>query len=223
MPTARHVVIAANGSYPHPDRCVDLVRAADVLIAADGGGNWLHREGLRADLVVGDLDSVAPDVLEALLARGARLVTHPRRKDETDTELALLEAAALAPRRITLLGAIGDRIDHSLANVLLLALPQLEGLDVRIFDGRSFVHLVRETLAVEGEPGDVVSLLPLGGDAVGVCTEGLEYPLRDETLAFGPARGISNVLEGRSARVSLRRGTLLFVHTPLRYMEDDET
>jgi len=215
-----HAVIAANGRYSHPERQTELVRQADVVIAADGGSSWLYARSLRADLVVGDLDSVSPTVIEALQADGARLVRHPRRKDETDTELALLEAVRLGARRITLLGATGGRIDHTLANVLLLAMPELRDVQAHIFDGRSFVSLVRTEVTIQGEPGDIVSLIPLGSDAEGVCSVGLEYPLQGETLRFGPARGISNVLTNKTARVTLRRGILVLVHTPARYLEE---
>jgi thiamine pyrophosphokinase len=147
------------------------------------------------------------------LRPGCRLMRYRPDKDETDTELALLEAVALGARQITLLGALGGRIDHELANILLLTMPQLAGVDTRIYDGRSYLSIVREHAIVRGGAGDLVSLIPLAGDAKGVITEGLLYPLRGETLRFGPARGVSNVLTGSEARVSLQSGQLLLVHT----------
>jgi thiamine pyrophosphokinase len=188
-------------------------------VAADGGANWLASQGRLPHVLIGDMDSVHPDVLRALALGECRLVRHPPEKDATDTELALYEAMALGARRVTLLGAWGGRLDHALANVLLLALPQLATAQLVLFDGRSYAYLLRQELAIQGEVGDLLSLLPLGGEARGVVTAGLQYPLRDETLPLGPARGVSNVFTAPNARVAVRNGLLLAVHTPRRYLE----
>jgi len=214
-----HVVIVSNGAFDHVERLLPLIDGADQVIAADGGANWLATQGRVPNVLIGDLDSVHPDTLRALALGDCRLVRRPLEKDETDTELALYEALALGARRITLLGAWGGRMDHALANVLLLALPQLASIQVALFDGRSYARVFRQELVLQGEAGDLLSLLPLGGEERGVLTEGLLYPLRDETLTFGPARGVSNAFTGPTARVTLRAGLLLAVHTPKRNME----
>ncbi len=223
----RHVAVVANGEFAHPRRLEATLDTADAIVAADGAAAWLAAHGRPPDLLVGDMDSVEPALLERLAAGGCRLVRHPAHKDETDTELALHEAVALGARRITLLGALGGRIDHAMANIMLLLMPVLEGIETAIFDGQSRLFLIHagspcDGATIAGEAGDVLSLIPLGGDAEGVLTEGLEYPLRDETLAFGPARGVSNVFLGDKARVSLRRGILLAVHTPRQHLEEAE-
>jgi len=214
-----HAVVVCNGAFEHVERLLALVDSADQVLAADGGANWLAAHGRLPQVLVGDMDSVHPDVLRALALDQCRLVRHPAAKDETDTELALFEALALGATRITLLGAWGGRLDHALANLLLLAMPQLAAVDVALFDGVSTARVVRRELLLVGEPGDLLSLLPLGGDALGVSTEGLQYALHDDTLALGPARGVSNVLVTPQARVTLRSGLLLAVHTPRRYLE----
>lgn len=213
--TADHIVVVANGEFAPAERLLVLIDAADQVIAADGGANALAQYDRYPDVLVGDLDSINPEVLARIADGACRLLRHPTSKDETDTELALLEAVRLGARRITLLGALGGRIDHALANVLLLTLPALAGCMVQVYDGRSFLLLVREHCEVHGHPGDLLSLIAINGDALGIRTEGLQYPLRDEPLRFGPARGISNVLLGKVARVQLRAGMLLLIHTPL--------
>ena len=206
--------MVANGDFSHPARLLSVLDGADTIIAADGGANWLAIQGRLPDVLVGDMDSVSPQVMEALRGGRCRLVRHPAHKNETDLELALLEAVALGAGRITILGALGGRIDHTLANILLLAMPQLVGVATVIYDGHSYLRILRRAGEVRGEVGDIVSLIPVGGDAVGVVTQGLEYPLRDETLRFGLARGVSNVLLEPTAQISLRGGILLVVHTP---------
>lgn len=215
-----HVAVVSNGEFAHPERLCAVLEAADRIIAADGAAGWLVRQGRPPHVVVGDMDSVNPAVLERLVTAGCRLVRHPTHKDETDTELALLEAVRLGATRITLLGALGGRMDHAVANIMLMLMPALAGIETAIYDGVSRLFLLRDAATVRGAAGDVLSLIPLGGDAEGVVTEGLEYPLRNETLAFGPARGVSNVFLGDTARVALRGGILLAVHTPREHLEE---
>ncbi|MBC7235671.1 MAG: thiamine diphosphokinase [Chloroflexi bacterium] len=214
-----HVVVVANGVFRYPQRLRSLLDSADMIIAADGGANWLYEQGLKPNLLVGDMDSVRPEVLAALERAGCAIRRHPAAKDETDTELALLAAAACRPLCVTILGALGGRIDHELANLFLLAMPQLADIETVLFDGVSFLRLCRRRCVIEGEVGDTVSLLPLAGDAGGIVTEGLAYPLRGETLYLGPARGVSNVLTEARAEVRLETGLLIVIHTPQRYLD----
>jgi len=139
---------------------------------------------------------------------------YPARKDEIDLELALLAAVRHGAAWLRVIGAVGDRIDQTLANIALLALPALEGIDARVVSGRQTLWLLRPGRhTVHGAPGDTLSLLPFVPGVEGITTEGLEYPLRDEPLAFGPARGVSNVLTVPEACVSFKAGLLVAVHT----------
>ena len=120
---------------------------------------------------------------------------------------------------IVICAALGGRSDHLLANVLLLARPDLADRRVTLVDGRESIRLLHgggsppAHLVLPGAPGDLLSLLPLGGDALGVTTEGLQYPLHDETLFLGQARGVSNVFTVARAGITLHRGLLLVIHT----------
>ena len=211
--------VLANGEYRHPERLMHVVRKADVLIAADGGANWLATQGLVPNVLVGDMDSVTDQARAAIERQGGRLVTAPRAKDETDLELALLEAVDMGAQQITVLGALGGRIDHALANVYLLALRALRGLDVHLYDGTTYLWLTESWTRVYGERDDLVSLIPLGGDVQGVHTSGLAYPLRGETLYMGPARGVSNVMTETEAIIEVAAGLLLVAHTPASNLE----
>ena len=223
---AHHALVVAGGDVP--------VRAAldaawpgwadgiaDV-VAADSGFERARSLGILPDLLVGDLDSLPAAVLADALAAAIPILRSSADKDETDTELALLEAVARGAHRITVLGAFGGpRLDHALANVWLLAHPALAGVDVALLDASSRAALLtapgrdggRATRLLPGPVGGVVSLLPFGGDAEGITTSGLRYRLDDEVLATGPARGVSNVRVSADAAVSLARGSLLIVES----------
>jgi len=187
------------------------IRAADLLIAADGGALPLLRAGIVPHVAIGDMDSIDAAGLAELESHGITPERFPREKDETELELALLYAAAAGATAIDILGALGGRWDHTLANVALLALPELRERRARLLADRQTLFLVRDAAMLEGQVGDTVSLLPLAGDAYGVTTKGLRYPLDDATLSYERARGVSNVLLAPPGYVSLRAGLLLVV------------
>ncbi len=205
------VVIFANGEFPNPSAHRRLVGPHDLVIAADGGAAHARAAGVMPHVLIGDLDSLPPELGVELKAAGTRVLRYPTDKDETDLELALLYGVQQGADDILILGALGGRLDHSVANLLLLTHPALEGVRVRIIEGNQSAFLIRGQGRIEGNPGDTVSLLPLNGDAHGVTTEGLRWPLTDESLLFGPARGVSNTLLGEQALVRVRQGTLLCV------------
>ncbi|MBU2602730.1 MAG: thiamine diphosphokinase [Actinobacteria bacterium] len=193
-----------------------LLASADLLIAADSGADALGAVGLRPHLLVGDMDSVAEATWRALEAAGVETHVLPVEKDETDTEVALRLAVDRGADRITLLGALGGpRLDHLVAGLLLLTADWLEHVDVCMVDCSHEVRLAHGDVVVDGEPGDIVSLLPLTPSVHEIDTEGLLYPLRGGSLHQGAARGVSNELLGRQARVRHGEGRLLvIVHRP---------
>jgi thiamine pyrophosphokinase len=191
-----------------------------LIVAADGGARHAAALGLDVGLWVGDGDSVDPRTLAALEARGVEVRRARPDKDESDTELAVRAALAVDPSGIVVIGATGGpRIDHELANIGLLAMPELGAGVAWLYGPRSRIGRLRRPggpgeVRLAGRPGDTVSLLPYGGDVRGVTTTGLRYPLRDEALAMGPPRGLSNVVDAVDAGVSIRDGLLLVIETP---------
>jgi thiamine pyrophosphokinase len=190
-----------------------------LVIGADGGAGRALTAGVHVDLVVGDLDSLSGADLERLRAAGSTVERAARDKDESDTELALQAAIERGAAPITILGALGgSRLDHELANLLLLAHPGLDGHDVSIMDGDTRAWRIgtaegRGRADIVGAPGDLLTLLPLAGPVDGVTTHELRYPLRAECLPPGPARGLSNELLAPTASVTTERGRLLVIHT----------
>ena len=220
--TVRHALVLADGSV---EPAVEIDRAwpgwsdgVDLVIAADGGARHAAALGVQVQRWVGDGDSVDPAELERLVSAGVQVERSPVDKDETDAELAILAAIASDAGRVTIVGALGgERVDHELGNVWLLAHPGLVDRDAVLIGARTRIRLLHPgRWQLVGRPGDLVSLLPFGGDATGITTDGLRYPLRDEPLVIGPSRGLSNVRERPEAAVVLRSGRLLVVETPAR-------
>ncbi len=214
-------VVVANGAPPDPAIFDALLRAADIVIAADGGARALIEQDLPLTTVVGDLDSLPPDMLDRWQAHGGDVRRYPREKDETDLELAVAEAMRRGARRIAILGALGGRVDHQTANLLLLAHPSLDGVDTALLDDGVRVIAVKDAVTLSGRPGDLLSLLPVTSLVEGIGAMGLRYPLVDESLTLGSPRGVSNVFTAYQATVCVQSGTLLAMHiwTDRRPME----
>jgi thiamine pyrophosphokinase len=200
------VVIAAGEAHP---TLHERIPAASRVIAADGGVDTALALGLDVALAVGDFDSVSAGGLAAAQAGGARVERHPAEKDATDLELALDAALDFGPDRVVVVGTDDGRLDHLLGSLLLLGYERYAGVELDALLGPATVHVVRKERMLHGQPGELVSLLPLHGSAEGVVTEGLVYPLHGETLAAGSSRGVSNVFASPTARVALEHGVLI--------------
>jgi thiamine pyrophosphokinase len=215
MPGKR-ALIFANGEIFDPEAVRPLLLPGDVLIAADGGLRHLRALGLMPHLLIGDLDSVSPLEVEQAEQANTRVMRYPVHKDETDLELALLTAVEEGCTEMVILGALGGRLDMTLGNIALLLLPELSGCLVRLDDGAEEVLFMRAGSLgspITGKPGERVSLLPWGGPAAGIHTQGLYYPLNGETLYPERTRGISNQMLESEALVRFETGLLVCIHT----------
>ena len=210
-PAASRTIIFANGQLTDPESARAAVGAGDRLIAADGGLNHLLALGLRPHVLIGDLDSIEPAQARAAEAAGTRIERFPPRKDQTDLELAVRLARTEGATNVLIFGALGARCDQTLANLMLLAHPDFRAMRLRLVDGAQQIYLIQGQATIEGQPGDTVSLISLNGDALGVTTHGLEYPLERGRLAFGSTLGVSNVLLGHEASVTVENGLVACV------------
>jgi thiamine pyrophosphokinase len=206
------VVVVAGGKRA-PTASLALPRDA-LVIAADSGVDHAYAIGLRVDVAIGDFDSISPEGLKRAEDEGARIERHPAAKAKTDLELALDEAMRIGAAEILVLGVGGGRLDHLLANMLLLASPKFTACRISACDGPARVHVVHSgepLTTLSGGVGELLTLLPVGGAATGITTTGLLYPLDGESLTPGTSRGVSNVIDTVPATVQLDEGVLLAV------------
>ncbi len=207
------LLIFANGMMDEVEWVRPYLDQATAVWAADGGSKHLFRLNHLPDRVVGDLDSLLPELQDWLAVGNVPFEQHPPEKDETDLELALLLAVEQGEPEIWLFGLLGGRLDQMLANIFLMSHPALLGTTVKLITPTEQAWLVRQQTEIVGQVGDLVSLIPLNGDAQVASTTGLKWPLTAETLQFGQARGISNRLTAEKATVIVKSGLLLCVHT----------
>lgn len=198
--------IVLTGGDPVPASLRHQLPPADLVIAADSGYHLAPTLGIDVDLVIGDFDSIDPG---ADLSR-AEVVRHPPDKDHSDLELAFAAATGRNATDVVVVGGGGGRLDHLLANAAVIA--SHDRAKVTWLTGQERIHVVKGTETITGSAGDLVTLLALGGDAGGVTTRGLRYPLDRETLPFGSARGLSNVMLTSEATVSVASGVMIAIH-----------
>jgi thiamine pyrophosphokinase len=217
-------VIFANGDFKKTSIPLSSLREDDLLIAADGGAQHLQELGLRPTTVIGDMDSISPTLLNDLKTQGTQLIVYPRDKDQTDLELALTYAVQSGVQEVLFFGVLGGRLDQSLANLMLLTRDDWKDLSLVISNAPDFAFMMRDhnTTLLHGNPGDIVSLIPLSAVVTEVTTHGLRWPLKNAELTLGNTISVSNEMLEKSARIEIGIGKLLLVHRDILAAENEE-
>jgi len=182
------------------------------IICADVGARHCLRIDVDPEVVIGDMDSLDQEMAEELARRGTRISGYPPKKDETDTQLALQYALSLEPEEIRIFGAMGGRIDHTLANLSILKIALDQGIPARLVDEWCEILMIRDFCVLEGEAGQTVSLFPFSSAVTGITLRGFAYPLENNAMEIGRPYGISNVLTDQQGVISLAEGILLVIH-----------
>lgn len=194
-----------------------LERLADYayIVGADRGAEYVAASGYRLNLAVGDFDSITPGRLEAIGEAADEVLSFDAvDKDWSDTELAFQETVRRGYRDIDVVGALGTRFDHSLANVHLLKQAQELGCSLRLIDEHNEIRLCERTVRLETDPRyPYVSLLPLTERVAGITLQGFRYPLHDATIRIGQSIGVSNVLDEPTGTIEISEGLLLVIRS----------
>jgi len=210
------VVVALGGPTADTALLRARIAGATLTIAADAGALRLAELGLHADLLTGDFDSLSPAQRAAAERAGATVVPHPDPQQVTDCEAALRIAVQRDAEAVVILGTHGgERLDHSLGNLLALFQPRLAGIPMTVVSGWNEAVPLRAGgragVTFTGAPGDYVSVLALS-DRVRTRTHALRWPLDDTVLARGDSRAISNELTGERGGLELLEGAALATH-----------
>ena len=208
------IVIFANGILNHPEMLHARLRPTDRIFCADGGTRHALTLGLNPDMIIGDLDSLPPETVLQMEAKGVTIQRHPVDKDFTDLELTLELAVTEKPDEILLVTALGGRLDQLLGNLLLLTRREYAPVQIILADGPQWATLLRshQSVTITGQPGDTLSLIPLTSTVQGVKIMGVKWPLSGATLSLGSTLTISNTLIEPHATVKIGEGMVLLVH-----------
>lgn len=206
------VLILTNGDWDEKKHIKEIAPLADYIIATDGAWEKAEELGIKTDLLIGDLDSLAGTDERLLQKEGVEVEEYPQEKDWTDLELAVDRAISLEPERIIVYGALGGRLDHTLANVSLLEKGLKTGVRIEIVNDRERVVLVDGVYNVpDVRVGDRISLLAVS-DTATLRTAGLKYALDNKPLHRWSTRGISNEVSTIPVTLDVSGGLVLVIH-----------
>lgn len=212
-------IIIANGSLGRPEKIRRILASRSfagddtIIISADGGVSNTLKLGLIPDLIIGDMDSIDGNIKKKKIKElsNTEYICTSHDKDESDTRLAVDHAVGLGIKNIIITGALGGRVDHAFANMMLLASPELDGIDIKIITDDSEIFVIDKSCTVDGEPGKLISIFSLSPYTYFIKTAGLKYGLKDEKLDFSPVRGLSNIFTAAEAEIDIKEGRLLII------------
>lgn len=206
------IIIITGGTLG--DWALEEIRSDDILVGSDRGALFLIQNGYNPHISMGDFDSVTADELAIIRASSKEFIDcDPIYKDLTDTEMAFNWALDQHPSQILLVGALGTRFDHSLANVHLLRKGMAQGIPCAIMDANNLIMVIDQSTRVRKGPYTHISLLPLSLEVKGITLHGFQYPLQQATLEIGMSLGISNVLLEPEGLIELSSGLLLVIQS----------
>ena len=215
----KKIIIVSGGRLGDPAFFQERMATMDnfLIICCDGGIRHLAKLNIKPDVIIGDMDSAAAVSIEGYKTGGVKILKYPPDKDDTDTQLALEYALGLKPEAIEIWGALGGRIDHSLANLFLLGLEEKEEIKIRLIDEYCEAFIAGKAAAFKEAIGQTVSLIALSPRVTGISLHGFQYPLDNAILEMNKPRGISNVVTAAPATINVGSGNLLVI----RYWQKD--
>lgn len=206
-----NVIIFTNGEYKQQKFYQNLLENTNnpYIICADGGANFTRKLGIMPNVILGDMDSISSETTE--FYKNIKFCYFPQKKDQTDTELAIDHAIQNGATEVTILGALGSRMDHSLGNIYLLTRFLDAEVEGKIVNENNSICLINKNKRFEFPIGTVISLLPIGGDVEDINICGFEYPIVHGRMTMNNPYGISNVTNREKQEISFEKGMLLVV------------
>ncbi len=208
------ICILLNGEVKDYDYINKIVATGsyDYIICSDGGANHAYNMNIVPDYIIGDLDSINKNIIEYYKNKSVKFEKFPTKKNETDTELCIELSDKLKAKEIHLIGALGGRIDHTIANINLLYYIRKRGIKAKIISEKEEIYIaIEEEVTIDGKIGDTISILPIKNDAKGVTLKNLEYPLEDYNMEFSRPLGISNVMTDSNCNIKVNEGSIIII------------
>ncbi|MBN1896095.1 MAG: thiamine diphosphokinase [Candidatus Aenigmarchaeota archaeon] len=197
------ILIVANGCIKNTEWYKPMIEGCGKVIAADGGADNCIKLGIIPDYIIGDMDSITA---EAKKKFSASKIIEDKDQDKTDLQLAIRLAESLRPENITVIGATGERLDHTIGNVLSLADSES---DIMIIDENNEVYSVNDSIEIHGRKGDIVSVIAVS-EVSGLAYEGLRWELKNKDVHSG-WMGVCNEMNGDSAKISVTSGKIIVI------------
>ncbi|NLL04244.1 MAG: thiamine diphosphokinase [Clostridiaceae bacterium] len=204
-------LIVCSGSIEDYSYHMKYFEGAQFIICVDGGAKHIRKFGLVPDILIGDLDSISKEDLDYFKDLKVKIIKYPSQKAMTDTEIAVNYVVDNGYKEVVIIGGIGTRIDHSLANIFLLKQMLDKGIKGTLANEKNEITLIKDGIKIKKEKGAKLTLLPLTKVVEGITTKGLYYPLDCEDIELGSSRGVSNEFEDEFAEISIKSGILIVI------------
>lgn len=192
-------VIVAGGQFPKKEIFNEIAKDVDYIIAADSGYDYLIKLDVKVDYLIGDFDSIEYDINEV---KTPDIIQFPKEKDFTDLHIAINKAIELGSKKVTILGATGTRLDHTITNMFLLRLLYDSGIDGKIIDNNNEVMLIKGKKKIQKKHYKYLSIIPLSNNTE-VSISGVKYPLTNKQVSFMDSLCISNEINEVVANVEV--------------------
>ena len=191
---------------------LDRIRP-EYIIGIDRGLEFCYKYNIVPNYILGDFDSISPEVLSYYESRDIPLERYKPEKDATDTRIGLELALKLKSREIFLLGATGGRLDHYMANLKSLLIPLEQGVQTWILDSQNVITVLDHGIKISREQqfGKYISFFSMGDKAEGITLAGFKYPLKNFTMVNSDEIGVSNELIEDMGEITFRSGIILMI------------
>lgn len=203
-------IVFLNGELSDKSFYKGFIQPGDRIFCADGGSEHARSLGLVPELILGDIDSSSEKTVHYFESLGVPVMRLSPVKDETDTQALLRKLDCMPFREVLLAGALGGRIDHTIANIALLEKFNREDRVTAIVSPNERIEVISAKRILKRCKGATVSLLSIGKKSR-VTLRGFEYPLADEIIERGDSRGISNIVHSERATIEVHKGKLLMI------------
>lgn len=205
------ILIVSNGTIDDMSMLEELVKQSDYIICADGGTRYFYEKNMKPDVILGDFDSLEEKILKDMKDKEIDFFKFPVNKDKTDTELAVEYAVQKGAKDITLLGATGSRLDHTLGNIMLLREFVDKNIKIRVLDSHNEVYMIKDSITLDKKENTFVSIIPITDTVKGVTLKGFKYETNNTDFKLGSTFGISNEIIDKVGHITVNDGICLVI------------
>ena len=205
--------ILSNGTVNDVDFLISYIKNTDLFICADGGARYARVLSVKPDVLLGDFDSLDEDTLNYFKTIGTKIFRYPVAKDYTDTQLAIDKAIEMGSNEMVLLGVIGSRLDHTLANISMLYYLYERGVKAEIVNENNRIILLKGKNVLKGKKGGTISFIPFLGDVKKITLRGFYYNLDEAELPKDISLGISNIFLGEEGYIDTGDDYILAIYS----------
>lgn len=205
------VLIVSGGTAPSSELLKKEAQDSDYIICADSGANCLYENNIYPQMILGDFDSIKKDILLAFKNNNCKVISFPKEKDSTDSEIAVEEAIKLQPDTLVLLGFTGTRIDHFLGNLGLLSKCLSKRINAVLKDSNNTVFITDKPIKIKGKRNNFFSIQAYCDKVQDLTILGAKYPLYNYELKLGDSRTISNEFLDNEVEINFSTGKILII------------